>query len=249
MLDWFHNQEFFACEPKKVGARCAARGGIDARIREAGIVGGEIAGATDEDAVHDPPPRRAPDAIAPDGSEVRVLARLAGGSMAHFRLPAGAVSRAVVHRTVEELWYFVGGRGRMWRHDGEREEIVEARPGVSISIPVGTALPVPGRRRRAARGGRRHHAAVAGPGRGRCRPTASWRRRRSRAGSPLPAGRGQLFAAVSGLPVSSRLFRLERTFGQPLETASIVLELSRSISWVIVSLRRLPGWRCRRCSG
>ena len=79
-----------------------------------------------------------PDAIAPDGSEVRVLARLAGGSMAHFRLPAGAVSRAVVHRSVEELWYFVGGRGRMWRHDGDREEIVEARPGVSIAIPVGT---------------------------------------------------------------------------------------------------------------
>jgi mannose-6-phosphate isomerase-like protein (cupin superfamily) len=78
------------------------------------------------------------DAIAPDGSEVRILAKLAGGSMAHFRLPPGAVSRPVVHKTVEELWYFVGGRGRMWRDDGEREEIVEAVPGVSVSIPVGT---------------------------------------------------------------------------------------------------------------
>ena len=89
-----------------------------------------------------------PDAIAPDGSEVRILARLAGGSMAHFRLPAGAVSRAVVHRTVEEVWYFVGGRGRMWRHDGEREEIVEALPGVSSLDSGRHALPVPRRRRR-----------------------------------------------------------------------------------------------------
>ena len=44
-----------------------------------------------------------PDAHAPDGAEVRLLGRLAGGSMAHFRLPAGRVSRPVTHRTVEEL--------------------------------------------------------------------------------------------------------------------------------------------------
>ena len=37
----------------------------------------------------------APDAIAPDGSQVRVLLRLGGGSMAHFELGAGRVSRAV----------------------------------------------------------------------------------------------------------------------------------------------------------
>jgi hypothetical protein len=30
----------------------------------------------------------APDAVAPDGSAVRVLLRLAGGSMAHFQLAA-----------------------------------------------------------------------------------------------------------------------------------------------------------------
>ncbi len=50
-----------------------------------------------------------PDATAPDGSEVRLLATTARGSMAHFRLPAGAVSKAVAHRTVEEVWYFTGG--------------------------------------------------------------------------------------------------------------------------------------------
>jgi hypothetical protein len=47
----------------------------------------------------------AEDVIAPDGSEVRVLLALTGGSMAHFQLPAGRIARAVQHRTVEEIWY------------------------------------------------------------------------------------------------------------------------------------------------
>jgi mannose-6-phosphate isomerase-like protein (cupin superfamily) len=82
----------------------------------------------------------APDAIAPDGSEVRILCRTAGGSMAHFSLPPGAVSRPVAHRTVEEVWYVLSGLGQMWRRLGGREEIVGLAPGVSISIPVGTAF-------------------------------------------------------------------------------------------------------------
>lgn len=80
----------------------------------------------------------APDVMAPDGSEVRILCRVAGGSMAHFSLPPGAVSRPVAHHTVEEVWYVVAGLGRMWRRLGDREEIVGLAPGVSITIPVGT---------------------------------------------------------------------------------------------------------------
>jgi mannose-6-phosphate isomerase-like protein (cupin superfamily) len=80
----------------------------------------------------------APDAIAPDGSEVRILLRLAGGSMAHFRLPPGEVSIPVEHRTVEEIWFVVAGRGEMWRSQAGREEIVALAPGVSLSIPLGT---------------------------------------------------------------------------------------------------------------
>jgi mannose-6-phosphate isomerase-like protein (cupin superfamily) len=53
-----------------------------------------------------------PDDVAPDGSEVRLLARGPTGGMAHFLLPPGAVSRAVRHRTVEELWSVVSGAGR-----------------------------------------------------------------------------------------------------------------------------------------
>jgi mannose-6-phosphate isomerase-like protein (cupin superfamily) len=81
---------------------------------------------------------RAPDAIAPDGSEVRVLCQLSRGGLAIFSLPPNAVSKAVAHRTVEEVWYIVAGNGRMWRKLGEHEEIVELGPGVSLTIPTGT---------------------------------------------------------------------------------------------------------------
>lgn len=80
----------------------------------------------------------APRVQAPDGSDVDVLPRVAGGSLARFSLPAGAVSAAVVHRTVEELWYVVAGQGQMWRRLGDDEAVVALRPGVSLSIPRGT---------------------------------------------------------------------------------------------------------------
>lgn len=76
--------------------------------------------------------------IAPDGSEVRVLVGLAGGGLAHFRLNPDDVSVAVHHRSVEELWYVVSGRGQMWRRQDESEEIVELEPGVALTIPVDT---------------------------------------------------------------------------------------------------------------
>ena len=78
------------------------------------------------------------DATAPDGSEVRLLGSVSRGSMALFRLTPGAVSKAVAHRTVEEIWYFIAGSGRMWRKLGDREEITEVAAGVSITIPTGT---------------------------------------------------------------------------------------------------------------
>jgi mannose-6-phosphate isomerase-like protein (cupin superfamily) len=76
--------------------------------------------------------------IAPDGSEVRVLVGRAGGGLAHFRLNPDDVSVAVHHRSVEELWYVVSGRGQMWRRQDQSEEIVVLEPGVALTIPVGT---------------------------------------------------------------------------------------------------------------
>lgn len=78
------------------------------------------------------------DAVAADGMEVRVLCGLPRGGMAIFSLAPGRVGRAVAHRTVEEIWYFVAGTGRLWRKFGELEEIVEVEAGVSIGIPLGT---------------------------------------------------------------------------------------------------------------
>jgi len=46
-----------------------------------------------------------PDVIAPDGSDVRVLLQLGQGSVAHFELAAGRVSRPVAHHSVDEIWY------------------------------------------------------------------------------------------------------------------------------------------------
>jgi mannose-6-phosphate isomerase-like protein (cupin superfamily) len=82
----------------------------------------------------------APDATAPDGSSVRQLANCSRGSMAQFTLPPGAISKAVAHRTVEELWLVTRGMGSMWRKLGESEQTVALRAGVSLAIPVGASF-------------------------------------------------------------------------------------------------------------
>ena len=78
-----------------------------------------------------------PDAIAPDGSEIyyRVLdARRA--SLVEVVLRPGQLSRRVRHRTVEEIWYFLAGTGKVWL-DGE---VLEVRPGSTVVIPTGRAF-------------------------------------------------------------------------------------------------------------
>ena len=80
----------------------------------------------------------APTAIAPDGTDVRPLLTLAAGSMAHFELAPGKISQAVTHRSVEETWFFLRGRGEMWRKQGVLEEVVEVGPDVCLTIPLGT---------------------------------------------------------------------------------------------------------------
>jgi len=78
------------------------------------------------------------DAVAPDGSDVRLLLGLKGGGMAHFALAPGETSTAVTHRTVEEIWFFVSGTGQMWRQLGRDSVTVDVRAGVCLSIPLGT---------------------------------------------------------------------------------------------------------------
>lgn len=77
---------------------------------------------------------------APDGSAVNVLLRVERGALTRFTLPAGVTSRAVMHRTVDEIWLVLSGTGTLWRRLGTREEVVAARPGLSVTIPVGTCF-------------------------------------------------------------------------------------------------------------
>lgn len=87
---------------------------------------------------HTKPLPERPDVTAPDGSDARVLLQTGDGSMAHFELAAGRTSRAVAHRTVDEIWYFLEGLGVMWRKLNGNEETVRVEAGVCITIPCGT---------------------------------------------------------------------------------------------------------------
>jgi mannose-6-phosphate isomerase-like protein (cupin superfamily) len=80
------------------------------------------------------------DAVAPDGSDVRLLLEVRGGGLAHFELPAGEASVAVRHGSVEEIWYFLSGRGEMWRKSDDHEEVVPVTSGVCVTIPLGTSF-------------------------------------------------------------------------------------------------------------
>lgn len=82
-------------------------------------------------------PSEAPDATAPDGSEIRLLTATARASMCHCTLPPGATTLAVRHRTVEEIWYILSGEGQVWRRDATREDVLSVSPGLSLAIPLG----------------------------------------------------------------------------------------------------------------
>jgi mannose-6-phosphate isomerase-like protein (cupin superfamily) len=80
------------------------------------------------------------DAVAPDGSEIRTLVAMRGGSMVHCTLRPGQVTQAVRHRSVEEVWFCTSGAGQVWRKSTDREETVEVESGVALSIPLGVSF-------------------------------------------------------------------------------------------------------------
>jgi mannose-6-phosphate isomerase-like protein (cupin superfamily) len=79
-----------------------------------------------------------PTETAPDGSAVRALLGLPGGTLAHFVLNPGQISRCVVHRSVEEIWFVLSGHGELWRKQAAREAVVVLEPGVCVTLPRGT---------------------------------------------------------------------------------------------------------------
>lgn len=78
--------------------------------------------------------------VAPDGSRIRELVAVAGGSMVHCLLPRGAVSIAVAHATVDEVWYCLAGKGQIWRRQAGAESEVDIEPGVALTIECGTSF-------------------------------------------------------------------------------------------------------------
>ena len=83
-----------------------------------------------------------PDAVAPDGSDIYFLVTDArAASLVEVRLAPGSTSRAVRHRTVEEIWYFLAGEGRVWRRPpGGETEVSAVGPGSVLRIPTGWAF-------------------------------------------------------------------------------------------------------------
>ncbi len=79
--------------------------------------------------------RREAAETAPDGSAVIPLARAPGASHCFCTLPAGQVSRAVAHRTVEELWYCLAGRGEFYSSGLNNGEPFAVQTGMSWRVP------------------------------------------------------------------------------------------------------------------
>ena len=76
-----------------------------------------------------------PDAIAPDGSEIYFrVSDARQASVVEVVLGPGQTSRAVRHRTVEEIWYFLSGQGQVWLRPDTRR----VGPGDFVVIPTGT---------------------------------------------------------------------------------------------------------------
>ena len=78
-----------------------------------------------------------PQATAPDGSAIRFLLKGSRGELNHFTLPPHQTSTAVVHRSIEEIWYVLEGQGQVWRQEAAIEEVLDLGPGVSFDIPTG----------------------------------------------------------------------------------------------------------------
>ena len=71
------------------------------------------------------------DAVAPDGSDVRILLGMRGGGMAHFQLGPDQASTAVTHRTVEEIWYFLSVAVRCGANKASEARSLMSMPGLA----------------------------------------------------------------------------------------------------------------------
>jgi mannose-6-phosphate isomerase-like protein (cupin superfamily) len=74
--------------------------------------------------------------LPPEDHEVRVPLLKKGGLLVHCTLLPNNTSLAHYHKTIQEVWYFVQGKGQVWRKQGDVEQIVDVEPGTTLTIPT-----------------------------------------------------------------------------------------------------------------
>ena len=85
----------------------------------------------------------APDILAPDGAEIRILLDRQQGatrlSLAEALVKPGERTACVSHQTIEEFWYILKGAGLFHRFspDGLEQQTAEVAPGDALLIPTG----------------------------------------------------------------------------------------------------------------
>jgi mannose-6-phosphate isomerase-like protein (cupin superfamily) len=78
-----------------------------------------------------------PDDIATDKAEIRWVFAAKEASVDHCVLPPQAVSVATCLVEPHEIWYFIGGRGRMWFKEETAEVEKEIGPGTCLYVRAG----------------------------------------------------------------------------------------------------------------
>lgn len=78
------------------------------------------------------------DTTSPAGAKVCLLVGNETGGMIHSTVPPFQTNRAVIHSTVDELWFVLEGHGEIWRDNGEESSVTSLTPGVSIELRKGT---------------------------------------------------------------------------------------------------------------
>ncbi|MBS3913274.1 MAG: cupin domain-containing protein [Bacteroidetes bacterium] len=81
-----------------------------------------------------------PNYYAPDNSEIRLLSSVDAGGLCHCTLPPDSISKAVKHKTVEEIWFCIAGKGTIWQKNDAFEEEQEFTAGDSFIIQVGNCF-------------------------------------------------------------------------------------------------------------
>jgi mannose-6-phosphate isomerase-like protein (cupin superfamily) len=82
---------------------------------------------------------KVPNAIATDEAEIRWIFAAKEASVVHCTLPPKATSVATRLVGIHEIWYFIGGQGKIWlrKEAGAKWSEKEVRTGTCFELPAG----------------------------------------------------------------------------------------------------------------